>query len=257
MKAENMIIIGGLGAALSLVSLSGCDNMVRRAQTINQAKGANAETMLEEERPYKRAEAFDVRSSLTVEFYKSDEPRLIITGGNREQIENVVTEERGGTLYIYSQAQRLNWGNRQDLCIKIYTPNIKRINLSGATDAVLRETFHLSNLDVVLSGASDFEARHLDLRGVFSLTASGSSDTYLAGRVQELRLHVSGSSDVNASHLAPVKRARVVASGSSDVELGVVEDLAYDLSGASDLEYSGRPRVSLARSSGSSSVNVR
>lgn len=256
MKTKKILSLGlAVLLPLSAITLSSCDSMVRTIKSVAHHKTRHVQDLIEEERTFSSATSFEIRSSITVEFFYAPERKLIVAGGDQEQLSSIVTEEINGVLHIYSKSKRKSWSERTDMCAKIYTPDIKAISLSGATDAVLRDTFHLPTLELSLTGASDFEARVLDVQGLLSLNASGASDSYLAGQVGELTVNVSGSSDVNASHLSPLKRASVTASGSSDVELGEVQELSYHVSGASDLEYKGTPRILSKHSSGASTVS--
>jgi hypothetical protein len=108
----------------------------------------------------------------------------------------------------------------------------------------------LRSLD--LSGASSCEALELD-QPKLRLNASGASRVVLAGQVGVLICDLSGASRLIA-RACQAARAEVELSGASKGEISVQEVLSMSCSGASHLEYWGRPTLDRMDTSGAASI---
>lgn len=89
-----------------------------------------------------------------------------------------------------------------------------------------------------------------------ALTLSGGAQLRLgdsAPQAINLRLDGSGGSRANLLGM-PVQRAQVTLSGGAFAELAVSENLDYDLSGGAHLDYTGKPSLSRAVTSGGASA---
>lgn len=140
-----------------------------------------------------------------------------------------------------------------DVEVRITTPSLEQINLSGATDSSMNG-FTLEKLEVHLSGASYLNMKDLTIKNLY-LGSSGSSDMYLEGSVEQFEARLSGSSYLEAFGLV-TQKADIHASGSSDIEITVNETLKADLSGSSDLHYKGTAKVTSTVSGSSEVIKV-
>jgi hypothetical protein len=137
------------------------------------------------------------------------------------------------------------------LAATVTATTLSGIDASGAAHVHLHGTLGNQSLRVALSGASGFDG---NLSGG-SVTAdlSGSSQLILAGSVQQLSVTASGSSQINAGQLKP-DGLTVDLSGGSLATVGVTEEIAATLSGASTLVYQGTPRFTRKTVSGDSTL---
>jgi hypothetical protein len=119
-------------------------------------------------------------------------------------------------------------------------------------DAKIRLT--VPRLDYLqISGNSDADLR--DLRGrFFAVNIAGSGAVKASGRVERLKIEISGSADIEMPRMDAAE-ASVEVSGSGNVSVGRTEKLDVDVSGSGNLTYRGRPQVS-QRISGSGSVEA-
>lgn len=140
----------------------------------------------------------------------------------------IETEVRGGTLEI-STKQRIS--SKQRLRVRISAPNIESVQVSGASKLSLANLKN-DSLKVDLSGASKVR---------------------VDGETRNLEIEMSGASKVDAENLK-AENVTVDASGASSAAVSVSGDLKADLSGASNVTYTGNPRNLQKSTSGASSV---
>ncbi|GAB2772694.1 hypothetical protein HNQ93_000803 [Hymenobacter luteus] len=155
-------------------------------------------------------------------------------------LERIKTEVQGNTLAIYREkGSMLSWGNEK-VNVYITCPTLTGLEVSGASDVKSDTPFTADNFTIRASGASDVTMA-LNAKSLMA-HASGASDLRLTGRVERQQVHLSGSSDYQAYNLQS-RTAAVEASGSSDAYVAVSEELSSRTSGASDIHYKGKPRV--------------
>lgn len=141
----------------------------------------------------------------------------------------ISTRIDGETLKIETE-KRFSTG--RGLKVRITAPNIERLKLSGASNAVLS---NVENEDLIL-----------DLSGAARVKVSGKTGT--------LTLDMSGRSKIDTGELSAVKVV-VDGSGASRATVNVSEDLNADLSGASKVRYTGSPSNVQKKTSGASSLS--
>jgi hypothetical protein len=137
---------------------------------------------------------------------------------------------------------------------KITMPTLEALHVSGASQVYL-SGFKLSKpIDIEVSGASTLDGSLVADR--VNMLASGASRINLKGTATELNLKADGASRTNLDDLI-VDTASVHFSGASNGSIAAKNKLDYDLSGASNLTYLGRPTISTSRTSGASSIHQR
>jgi hypothetical protein len=158
--------------------------------------------------------------------------------------------------------------------IVITMPQLFELNLSGACQCKAIG-FQSSELVVRISGASHLEidrssagnfkvhvsgasniAGGINLSGELLMDVSGASRVELAGNGSTARVELSGASQGRLSNLALLK-ADVKLSGASSAQVKVQENLDINLSGASRLEYAGRPSLGIIQINGASTLRQR
>lgn len=192
-------------------------------------------------------DAFDVTVSETVS-------QVTITAG-----ENIMSKVRvvreGDELKIYLKGWTVSSGEMKVLLP--YNPNLKSVELSGASD--FRSNYALTGheVEVELSGASDFygfvEADELDLN------VSGASNATIEGVVNKLDMNISGSSDleqkiVDNRYSLVCNQCECSISGSSDAYIHCDGAIRGSVSGSSSLNYTGNASTTGCSVSGSSNV---
>ncbi|OGO07407.1 MAG: hypothetical protein A2Y92_02370 [Chloroflexi bacterium RBG_13_57_8] len=125
--------------------------------------------------------------------------------------------------------------------------------LSGASRMELGYTI-AGNSDFSLSGDSEASGSIEIDDGRFEL--SGASRLDMTGTARDISIEASGASNVNLGGLAAAT-ADVHLSGASDAVIDVADSMNVYLSGASELEYSGSPKLGKIEVSGGSTVTKR
>ena len=215
----------------------------------------------------------DVRHAFDVTV--SDEvSQVTVTAGDRI-MPKVIVEERNGKLII--RLKELTTANSELKALIPYNPNLKEVDLSGASEFHSKHPIVAPSVSIDLSGASglyaDIEATEVDMDlsgastikgGILAsskldLELSGSSDATLTGTVGTLDLELSGSSDLKKTTAEGkygliCTRCEGDMSGASTAYLHCDGTIAVSLSGSSDLHYTGNASTSGCSTSGSSNV---
>jgi hypothetical protein len=136
-----------------------------------------------------------------------------------------------------------------DIAGKLTAANAE-INLSGASSLDMNLT--TTDADIQAEGSSDIrgslQARNVDF------TLSGASTIELAGSAAGTTIKASGASDMPSPALS-LQNADVDLSGASSASIQTSGTLNIDLSGSSDLTYTGNAVIGKLNVSSSSEVN--
>ena len=124
------------------------------------------------------------------------------------------------------------------------------IDASGASQIELVQ-FTVKDADISLSGSSDIRGslEALNIR----IDASGASGADLEGPAKDIIITASGASRLGMGSV-PARNASISLSGASRAEVNLTGRLDVDLSGGSDLEYTGEPTLGNIEVSGGASV---
>ena len=191
-----------------------------------------------------------VSSAIDLYISMGAENAVAVSAKDNALTANITTEVKNGVLYIGLKKGMNSWGPKS---IKAYV-SIKAINkleATGACDVLVDGSLNAPDLEIEISGASDFKGE-VNAQNLH-LLARGSSDFSISGKTTNLRIDVSGSSDVKGYGLVS-DNCDIDASGSSDVDITVNKALHAKSSGSSDIRYKGEPSVKDVSSSGSSDI---
>jgi len=144
-------------------------------------------------------------------------------------VPHVKTEVVGGTLKIYTD------GN---------------ISSSGAMTVTLTGP---PPTRVELSGSGDFTATSLE-GDTLDITAAGSSDIKLSGKLRKLTVDLSGSGDVDAINLK-TESTKLTIAGSGDAKVDATDTLDATIMGSGSVTYRGKPAHLTQDIAGSGSIN--
>jgi len=184
----------------------------------------------------------DLRSLGTVVLASGPEHKVEVEAAEDLQT-RVRTEVRDGVLVVglrWWLGALLRMAALSDVVVRVTTPELRELRLSGAGQVRSEGTFKLEDLDVRLSGAGrltlDLEARRVDAR------LSGAGAMELSGAADEVEFLLSGAGALRAEGLQ-ARRVRVKASGAGECRVHASESLEADVSGAGSVRYRGKPRV--------------
>jgi hypothetical protein len=141
--------------------------------------------------------------------------------------------------------------NSKEVKFVVTIDSLNFIKLQDASSMQIDSVFHAGELNIRINSTSYFKG--VVIATLLNLQASGASDITLSGRAEKTYLTASGSSDITADSLYSEK-AEVNASGSSDVGVHVTKSLNANISGFSDLRYSGNPAEVTIDKTGTSDI---
>ncbi len=183
-----------------------------------------------EKRDLKGFKAVDVGSVFQVEI-TSQKDFSIEVEADDNLLPLIKTEVDDGVLEIESDG-RLS--PTSPIRIRISAPDIDNLDVSGAAN-------------VTLNGIRNSS---------LCVDSSGASKVKIAGETTKFTAEASGASKIDAEDLKAVD-ASIDGSGASHVDVSVSGELAADLSGASNVVYSGSPTAVHKKTSGAGSVSQK
>lgn len=271
-----------LFAALGLL-LTGC-----------VSSGQNSRNRVYKEFPIRGVRNLEVSNGIIIDLVQGSDEGVVVRTIDSE-LPRVTVRQNGTTLYI-GRGNRKKWTSfkkQRSVVVTVTVPTIEQIKLSGASELrsvghfqTGRLTIQLSGASeikslnavtrsciVVLSGASEMEAMlsgnlsliasgaseadlNIGTASVAVMKASGSSELELKGAVQKLKATIVGASDLDAKHLRSAS-VKVNLAGASEASVFATDNIAYSLSGASELDIYGNPRILAAEVTGASEVRNR
>ena len=157
-----------------------------------------------------------------------------------------------GELRVFLDGKHLVINKKRKIEVNITVPTLNSLEASGAC-AVDVDGFSNEDFSVIASGASDVDLYNLVAKGNIRLDVSGASNVKADGSADKVVIHASGASKVSAKYLI-TNIADVHASGASDVSIAVNDEIYAHSSGASDIDYYGRPAVVDVSESGAGDV---
>jgi hypothetical protein len=220
---------------------------------------------------YSEFDKIEVGSAFDVEITRSDDYLVRITI-DKVLYEYLRIDQRGNTLHIGLKPNYTYTGTTQQAVVHL--PDLRRLELSGASRAVVTGFSVSHSLDFELSGASRLNLgpaiagnSNFKLSGASrangiiqmddgNFDLSGASTLELRGSGDDISISASGASIVTLPDFA-VATADVDLSGASRADINVSSRMDINLSGGSRLEYSGTPKLGSLNVSGGSTINQR
>ena len=133
-------------------------------------------------------------------------------------------------------------------------PQLRGLDISGASRGTVSDFSSAENLDLNVSGASKVTGEITS--GDANFEISGASTVQLEGSANNMVANVSGASRFNLGGFI-VNNANVTFSGASTGTANLNGRLDADLSGASKLSYIGEPIMGNINTSGASAINKK
>lgn len=171
--------------------------------------------------------------------------------------DNIKVEVENGILKIYydgGMGLHFSFGNAKNMKAYVTIKDISELGASGGSDVYVQGSLQSSNLNLHLSGGSDFHGK-VDA-GIISVKASGGSDVKISGTAANATVDVNGGSDFIGYDLIS-ETCSIEASGGSDVYITVNKEMNVHASGGSDVSYKGNGVIKNYSTSGSSDVHKK
>jgi len=213
----------------------------------------------------------EAESGFQVELTKSSTFSVEITADNNV-LEYIEVDKSGDTLRIRPKRNRIY--RSATLRANITMPDLRSLDLSGATRGTVSGFSSTENLDIDVSGASSVELTDVstgdvkfDISGASKVTGditagdadfdiSGASTLQLEGSAKDIIVEAGGASRVKLSGFT-VNNANINLSGASSGTVNLDGRLDADLSGASKLSYIGEPTMGTINTSGASTLSKK
>lgn len=195
--------------------------------------------------------AVDARSGIDVDIRIGDEFLVEVDSGD-EDLDDIETEVRNGTLQISIDRDDWNWGDWQNsYVVSIVMPALEEVEASGGADVRVIDAITGDAFELDASGGADVELEVAVSR--IEIEVSGGADVEISGTADTAIARTSGGADLDARDLE-ARHADLRASGGADLAMGVIETLEARASGGADIDYYGDPRVLDEDESGSSDI---
>ncbi len=225
----SIVLIIQTGCTFGFTGIRGNGNVVKQDRNLS---------------PFNRLE---VGGAFRVYLIQGDK-EMVTVEADENLMDVIKTEVKGNTLHI-----RTTEDIRDSKALNLYITfkELKGMDISGACKLSAEDKLKFDDLELDISGASDFElkliAQNLDL------DFSGASDVTLYGNAESVKLDLSGASKLDASEMETGTYEADV-SGASSGKIFVTGDLSADVSGAASLKYKGDPKISSFDVSGAGSM---
>ena len=198
--------------------------------------------------------AIKVSNAIDLFISQSNEETVAVSAINTEYRDKIKTTVENGVLKIWFDDEKKFWRNTGNKKLKAYVSfkTIDKITASGACDVSVSGIIKLNNLNLNLSGASDFKGE-VQLNAL-NASISGASDIQIKGTVVNLNVDASGASDFKGYDLQ-TENCKADVSGASGVQITVNKELNAEASGASSVYYKGNGVIRNLKTGGASSVS--
>ncbi|MBA7513921.1 hypothetical protein ES705_05939 [subsurface metagenome] len=213
----------------------------------------------------------DIGYAFEVEIDQSSSYSISITADDN-LFEYIHVSKEGETLKI--GLERITSLGPVTLKAEVTMPQLRGLDLSGMTRGTVSAFSSTENLDVEVSGASSLDLVDIsagdvkcEASGLSKITGditasdadfdvSGASTIQLEGSAIDIVIDASGASRVKLAAF-PINNATVALSGASSGTVNLDGRLDADLSGASKLEYIGKPTMGTINTSGGSTLSKK
>ncbi|OGU57596.1 MAG: hypothetical protein A2X64_09095 [Ignavibacteria bacterium GWF2_33_9] len=120
--------------------------------------------------------------------------------------------------------------------IHLYTPNLKKIRINGATDIIGKTPISFNYLEINASGASSMRMEEFNCENL-KIDLSGAADIRInKGRGGNLLIRASGATDIKMKDFF-ADSCKVEISGAGDITLSAETFLLVKVFGAGDVKY--------------------
>ncbi len=198
----------------------------------------------------KNFDRINIGGPFVVTIEQSDKYRVVVEGEDQDADE-VDFDVNGSELTVNYRNKDFPelFGNRDKIKIFISLPDLKGLDLAGATNATVKGFHNLNDVDLQLAGAVKAEME-LDAEKV-TLNLDGASQLELRGKANRLEAEVTSASKLNAFEFE-TEDAEVEANSSALAEVNAKQHLNAEASSAGRVRYRGNADVESNTSSAGS-----
>lgn len=177
----------------------------------------------------------DLRVNADVYITTGDHAGIKLDGD--DNLLKLITVEQSGDIVTIRSREGFNLVPSNDLKIYVTTPELDRIEASGASNIETQNKLvSADGLDMKISGAGNIkmevDAPHVNVR------LSGAGNVSIKGQTKDVRLDLSGAGDAHCYDLL-AENTEVTISGFGNAEVYASVKLIATVSGAGDVKYKG------------------
>lgn len=254
MKNKRQTVVVGLMLLAASLTMMSCQVSWKKDSLF----GSHSVT---ENRHLKDFEEIRISGSPTV-YYEQADSFSVKVKGQKEQVENIVTEMDGKTLVIRNKGKlwlfNVQFASDDGLAVYITSPDLTSISLNGSGDFISQQHIDTDNMDILLRGSGDIQINdlicdrcHVDLVGSGDLEVS---------RLEAWKVSASlvGSGDLNLG-LMKVDDTTLSLRGSGDIDADFREGCGTvdcELRGSGDITLKGKVRRLSQHTTGSGNVDI-
>jgi hypothetical protein len=205
-----------------------------------------------EDRQVDKFDAIGISVDAKIELYQGNKTQVLLNG-DEDVLKDIVTRVRNKKLIIKYDKPFSFFNSTKEIKIKITTPEIKEIEISGSAELLAKTNIQNKKMDLEISGSGEIHINDL-LTGEMDVDISGSGEVHLAGKkvVERLDLDISGSGEYNGENLK-INYADIDISGSGSCIINAEKEIDADISGSGGIKYKGNALID-ADVSGSGNV---
>jgi phage shock protein PspC (stress-responsive transcriptional regulator) len=184
-------------------------------------------------------ENIEVSGAFEVEIRKGDKHSVKLQDEKYRDKVDILTE--GNTLKISYNEEEFwrKFNHKRRIKIKITLPELKDLDLTGATKAEVSGFSNTDDMNIALTGACDAEVScHTSHMKV---NVTGASKLRLSGTASHMEVDVTGASHLDAFDFQ-AEEINAEVSGASHANVYASKVLNADANGASHLRYKGDPK---------------
>lgn len=193
-----------------------------------------------------------VQGSFNVELIAAKEGTITING-DENLMEYLITEVVDQELKIYFK-KNLNYSYRSTIKITVPFEEINEVSLTGSGEMVTKNTINATNFEVKMTGSGECVLQINAQKTIAKFTGSGNLE--LSGTTDELEAKTAGSGAMNCFKLAS-QNVNATVAGSGDLEVNCSNNLIAKVAGSGTIKYSGNPKTTDTKVSGSGEIISR
>jgi hypothetical protein len=149
-------------------------------------------------------------------------------------------------LQLQTSKLDVNLSGASNLQIDLQAATDVSLEVSGAAKVKISTPASLT----YTNGTGKYTTKKIEK---MNIECSGSSKIQLSGSAEHLNIELSGASKIDADQFK-AKTAKINATGASKVTVGITEELKVYASGASNIQYSGLPKITALEVTGSAKL---
>lgn len=194
----------------------------------------------------------EISTSADVTVLLGDKPSVDIKA-RENLLKYIRTDIAGEKLHIHNDGAVMF--NEDDINITIHVPDIRLLEINGASDAEIKGDLRSGDFELIVNGAGDVKIDEVHV-GDLKIRLAGACDVDITGgAANNAEYRIAGAGEIRAGKLE-AKNALARIRGAGEIQLHASESLAARIAGAGDIDYTGHPSIS-QHITGSGSLNNR